>query len=533
MANNRSGWIPELSKLAEKYPQLNSGDVQTAIARHVADKAVMFEFLDQDDQLKATDFIDQYGITETINKTMRQTDLMSELSKTKQGAGGDSSVNKLTQVADNYGFDKERQYAISEFTGVGRKLFKNMRNPEADQILNAMKNTSPDEVADKALEAVNSNTDKPAGLADGLNHVLDEETGELVEISDDMRRIAHGIQQRIEGATIITAFLIQMVRDEKMYLAFGCGSFQEYADTMLPFNRRTAYKYISISEKFTPLLPSRLSSNGVQSTAQIAENIASNDVMQDLSSIGTEKLYELTKIPDADFSEVMNKGVVKTPDGQEWSLDEIKAESSRKVAEAVKEVKKKYQSRLSNIEEDKKRLKEERDLAKKELADNKERIERSQEIEQKYGKQASRLEELEYLLDEAQKHLGKLEEKFGKVEVDYSDPESLRERAMTLLRQMTLIQEAARTRFGWLEDMDELSLFPAWKLSDNEGEVFEKPENSVVILRMDSSRNVIKQRTQGKYGGNGWKDYEKGFESKEQMQERFNELISHESIEEG
>jgi DNA repair exonuclease SbcCD ATPase subunit len=134
----------------------------------------------------------------------------------------------------------------------------------------------------------------------------------------------------------------------------------------------------------------------------------------------------------------------------------------------VKEFKKQYQERIANLEEDKKKYRDERDYFKEKLEDEQDRIERSKEIEQKFGKQAARMEEIDYLLDKTEDGLKMIENSFGKVEVDYSDPEALRERVMTLLRRMTLVQEAALTRYNWLEDMDGLSLFPAYKLADSD-----------------------------------------------------------------
>lgn len=368
----------------------------------------------------------------------------------------ETPVDKLVAIADKYSFDTNTQFAISEYTGVGRKAWKHVRDAEAEQVLNVMKDTSPDDLATKATEASTS-TEVAESDNVNLSHVLDEETGKLIKVSDDMRRIAHGIQQRIEGATIITAFLIQMVRDEKLYLAFGCGSFQEYADTMLPFTRHTAYKYISIGEKFAPLIP-KLESSTVASMQQLDTGDLGQKV-NDLSGIGMSKLYELTKIPDADFSEVMNKGVVKTPDGQEWSLEDIKAESSRKLAEEIKQVKKKYQARVANLEEDRKTLLEERDKARETLEKNQARIDRSYEIESKYGEKAVRMEEIEHLLTKSNELLTKLEKSFGQIDIDNEDPDSIKEQALSIMRRISVMQEDARRRFPWISHSDHLKPF--------------------------------------------------------------------------
>lgn len=292
--------------------------------------------------------------------------------------------------------------------------------------------------------------------------VFDEDSKELVEVTPEMRNMANMLQQKLNATTLITALILKKFSDEKLYLAVGCNSFKEFAETCLPYGYRHSKRFLSIANHFAPLLPGDFDPKGTSMSLEESEEIA------ELSSLGSAKLYELTKIEDADFQEVFTKGKVVMPDGSEMTLDEIKDESARKLAERMKEFKKDYNQKLANTEEDKKKAQAERDHYKKELERNEKVIERAHELEELYGKEASRIAEIESLLSKASEYINKADYFFGRVQLDMDDPEVLQESARSVMRKLNNMQTRAISRFEWFNELEEMEVTPKVLMKNGE-----------------------------------------------------------------
>lgn len=300
---------------------------------------------------------------------------------------------------------------------------------------------------------------------------------------------------------------------------------------MLPFNRRTAYKYITIAEKFAPLLPGVQVDGSVSSMTQLEENLADNEQINELSGIGMTKLYEIATIPDSDFNEVMSDKKFEI-NGREYSIEEIKAQTVKELQDEVRAEKKQLQKRLANLEEENKKHKSERDHYKKQLDENEELIERSREREAMHGPEARKIEDIEYNLERAEAHLTKLQIFFTNVEVDEEDPQMLRDRVLSILSSVTALPKMASRRMEWLKDLEnyERQFFSPVKVKDPrldpESDEFD-PDSTIdeeKVIRTDSQRMAIKFKTT--HGlSHGWANLEKGFETEEEMQQRFNELL--------
>lgn len=293
---------------------------------------------------------------------------------------------------------------------------------------------------------------------DDLKHVLDEETGELVEITDERRQISVRIHERIQGSVMVSAILLQIARDEKIYLAFGLGSFQEYVNTMLPFSKRYAYKLLNVADEFSPILPK-------VSSMTLSNGEVPNEI-QELGSLGISKLYNLTRLPEADYSEVFKKRKVKLADGTELDLREIEESSSREFDRQVSEIRREYQKRISNLEEQNRKYKGEYQHAKVELEKNQDRLDRINELESQYGPKAVRVEDIEHNISVATGHLRKASKYIFQNDLEDDDPDTLKQEINNFLRLMHTIQEGLWDRYEWLKDITQMEL-PAWRLKDD------------------------------------------------------------------
>lgn len=154
--------------------------------------------------------------------------------------------------------------------------------------------------------------------------VYDDEEGGLVEVSADERKVANSLQQKMDIATLVTAVIMMRMSDDKLYRGVdnGYSSFREYAEVRCPFGYRQAQRYAKVGRKFAPLLP-----DGVTSMSPDQKTLNGN--IEKLGELGMTKLYELSKIDDADFSEIPSEGKVVLKDGTEIDIEEIKGQSAR------------------------------------------------------------------------------------------------------------------------------------------------------------------------------------------------------------
>lgn len=516
----------DLHDLAEKHHI--SSDGQAAISEVITGNKMHWHQISKQDAVEVLTEIQINGVADLQQLALQGNNVPEKSEK------GEHFAKLLKKSVDNDLSDHQQKKITEKILGRDGVIFPELTMEDADTVYNA--------IQDKGItywinEGASMHPEKmpSEGVGEALSHVLDDETGKMIAVDEDMINQL----QSAEGWMVISEFIkwiqLAIIQDERLYTVRECTSMEEYTKLYLPDSYGHVKKMISVGRAFKGAFgegaPVHLLEDG-KMKVEVSEEMSSQ--LQGINEIGITKLYELTKLPDADFSEVMSHDVVKLKDGREIPLSEIREESAREVERKVREVKKTYQKRVANLQEDKKKFKEERDQWRKQFEENEDAVERAKNMEEKYGKKAARMEEIDYLLDKTEDGLHKIEESFGKVEVEYSDPEALRERVMTLLRRMTLVQEAAITRYPWLQDMDELSLFPAHKLADgitDESDLSDAEER--MKIRMDKSAMAIKSQSfEGPYS-HGWKHMEKGFESVEEMEERFNELMESDQYEEG
>jgi len=103
------------------------------------------------------------------------------------------------------------------------------------------------------------------------SHITDSETGEVVEITPELRDEALQVHGQIEGAFWQLATALARIKNEKLYLALGFDSFRGYCESTLPFKVRNAYNYALIGEKIGLRLLE--SGSSVQTFAHSLENV--------------------------------------------------------------------------------------------------------------------------------------------------------------------------------------------------------------------------------------------------------------------
>jgi len=261
--------------------------------------------------------------------------------------------------------------------------------------------------------------------------VYDETKGEIVTVSQETQLMAGHLHQQIMMGVLVSAVALKRMRDEKLYLGLGCQSMQEYLLTMCPVGRAQAYKYIRVADKFTGfLLPESVQStghsDGVQSTGQIEK-------------IGFEKLYELTRIEEADFED-LREGKITSKDGRTMTVEEIREMTMKELMAEVSKwnlAKQKLTARNSQLEEDIKMLKSELDTAKAQIDDVEAERENARTLELEWGKRAQRNEDIAELINSAFTDLDGAMRKMFQIDGDphYVQP-SIQQRIMDFIQMV-------------------------------------------------------------------------------------------------
>ncbi len=271
------------------------------------------------------------------------------------------SIDRLIGIAKEHGVIPGIQMAISGYVTEVYEPFSELTEDLAKEVLDEIDHSGFNQVQKIALEdqqpeesfTKNETTDVVSEKVKQLGSVYDSETKEFVQIDAETRALAQALQQRVDMATLMTAMILKRMSDEKLYLGLGYSNFKEYVLETLPFGESSAKKYLKIGRKFAGVLPEDF---GKGEPVHLLEE---NENAQKLSGLGVKKLYDLTKIEDADFSEVVSQGVVKLNDGTELDLDEINA-STAKEFKAQLDAHREYQA---DLEKELDKTAEERDEA--------------------------------------------------------------------------------------------------------------------------------------------------------------------------
>jgi len=268
--------------------------------------------------------------------------------------------------------------------------------------------------------------------------VYDEETDDFVEVSVEMQKRANAVHLQIALNAISTAIGIKRMRDEKLYLGFGCQSFSEYIETRLPFTRRQAYNYIQIAERFIPFLPD------ISKDEYVVHSGA-----QHITEMGYNKLFALSGLPDDQFSKIV--------DGEDGvTLDELADMDTKEFASALTKYKKKHSKTLAQMDEQNKSLKDENRILKEKLAEADQRLEDAKALEAKFGKGGFSLESKRKILELARKEMLAAEQYVFQLNLEESDTIGLQKEVAIFIRRWDEVHKRMMMNYGFVVRAAEL-----------------------------------------------------------------------------
>lgn len=278
--------------------------------------------------------------------------------------------------------------------------------------------------------------------------VFDGETGEMAEVTAEGQRMASYLHQQVLLGVFISATAIKKMFDEKLYLALGCQTKEEYCLT-LPYGYRQANKLYQIAAKFEDVSKNLIGEGftGISSSGML-ENMNSSSHLneKDIASLGITKLYQLTRLEDENIKELIKEGKTELGGG-EISIEEIKEMSAKEVSRTVSEATKKYKAKIAQLTEENALLSAEKKQTEKELSALKEKEIELEEIENKYGPTASKLEHKRKKLDEARALLNDFSETIIRTGISAEDPATLRRDMQDLIKKINETYEVILLQF--------------------------------------------------------------------------------------
>ncbi len=283
-----------------------------------------------------------------------------------------------------------------------------------------------------------SNSKKTTADLISYRRIVDGETGEIVTLTDEQLALWPVMQRISDMSDLTKALAIFHISDKKLYLAGGYSTFKEYAEDRLPFGYRNAKRYVQVGKKFADMLPPIELSKGTP-VPRLDEHIVDSDVSEAIGGMGIRKLIELTRIDDALFDDVIEKGRLVMPDGEtSFTLEELKGMNTLKMERVIKESRmerEKYQAKIQQLTEAKQLLESERDADAKRLGRMDEYQEEALYLRSNYGGTERGYQEQKAILEECHSIVLDLREKIERAHADCDSPETLRELATQIISE--------------------------------------------------------------------------------------------------
>lgn len=276
--------------------------------------------------------------------------------------------------------------------------------------------------------------------------VYDLENDKFVDVSLEQQRTAAYFHNQVLLGAFVSAIAIKRIFDDRLYLAMGCQSRDEYIENSLPFNRRQCYKLLAVADKFESVTKSfdnnNLLTDGKSNSSKEVQSTALG-----VSSLGIEKLYELSKIDDAEIDKLIKKGKIKI-DGEDFSIDDLKEMSAKEVAHQIKKATKQYQEKLKKVETENIQLKETKKLLENENAHLIKENDEGKDAENTFGPVATTFKNKKERLNIARDLLNKFDNTIMRCGVTEEDPDGIQKDLVDIIAKVDEVHQRIIDVFG-------------------------------------------------------------------------------------
>lgn len=271
--------------------------------------------------------------------------------------------------------------------------------------------------------------------------VYSEEDNDYIQRTPEQAKKAIMLDKMYEVSWVVQSLILKTIVDGKHYLDLGFASRDEFFKSK-NISRSKAYEYLKIAEGMSMALPSGFDVEKVQTSG-----LLESEGVQKVAEMGVSKFSELTKIEDADFSEVFSEEEITLKNGKVIRLDDLKDYSVREFTAEIKKLRKKSTEKISRLEEDKKKLQEEKKLNDEIVKAAEQKIKDAQILERMYGGKASKLDDKVATMNDAREALQRAHRLIMNIGVTDEDPEPVQADLMALLKSVNDLSQLAQTEY--------------------------------------------------------------------------------------
>lgn len=275
--------------------------------------------------------------------------------------------------------------------------------------------------------------------------VLDEDEGEYVKVTPELKAQARHALNQVQGAILVTAYWVARIYDEQLYVGLGCNTKSQFVQNHLPFGERQAQRFARIGRRLGKFLPGHQDVDP-DSLPEMEES--EEGVPESLQGLPMGKLNELTRLDDEDLADYVEEGEWTAPDGRTYTredvlemartdLGDVVSERTQRLKETAEQEKEKRQA----YEELAAKRKEEKEALEEKLEEKAETIEAAEDLERRLGPTASKLEEKRKTMQEASDHLDEAIRLAGKIGITPEDPEADQENLQRFLQRAQRLKD--------------------------------------------------------------------------------------------
>ncbi len=281
-----------------------------------------------------------------------------------------------------------------------------------------------------AVATVPGNSQTTAAPSFHLKEVYDAERGEIVARTPEQQSAAHSLYSLMKMADLAQAILLKKFFDGEHHLDMGYSTKDEFCTAELGESRRNINRKLKVAERLEGLIP--ISDGTPVSRSLLSEN--QSEHLEALNGIGLSKLYEVAKVEDANFEEVLTTGVVHFADGREMSLEDIRHRTRNELSRELKGEIDGYKNRNANLLDKKSELEAELKEAQKEINELKQKQETAERLDLMHGTKAATLEGQERLIEYAHEAVRLANKYLTRISLPEDAPKDLQMEVVTLHR---------------------------------------------------------------------------------------------------
>lgn len=347
-------------------------------------------------------------------------------------------AKQLVKLAKEHDIDGGKQATISAWYGDGN-LFEFMGEEAADLTLAAFKEKGVETILQKVEESYeepeSSIKGKKASAVSPLPstvEVYDAEAGKVIKRSPEQQKKSQYLFKLIEDAEMMKYIVLTQFFDNKGWLDKGYATKTEFCEEALGESIRTTQQKIKSAARFAGVLPPfQIPDDNSKHEHVFALDGLSEDEKANFkkaSSVGLRKWYEIARMDEADFSEVLTEAIVTFKDGREVSLEDVHVRSVRDLRREFAEANQALTERLNKVNKKKDEAEADTRLLKSEMENLQERVGKAEKLEQVYGPKKTALNLYYERLQTVRHHLeamGKVLVKIKFTEEDYDIPPDL------------------------------------------------------------------------------------------------------------